>query len=94
MIDLDHYILDFGKRFAWSDSMQPWDIIENLELLLQHHLKNLGAGFTIENNRAIHSSATIEPEVTMKGLVIISENCFIRAMPICVGLSISVHRSR
>ena len=79
MIDLDPYILDFTERFVFPKSMQPWDIIENLELLLQQHLKNLGAGFTIENNRAIHSSATIEPGVTMKGLVIISENCFIGA---------------
>jgi len=59
--------------------MQPWEVVENLQHILSQHLRKLSADYKIENNIAIHKSATIEKGVVLKGIIIVSENCFIGA---------------
>ncbi len=79
MIDLKQYINSPDLILLQNDNLQPWELIDNLEGILLLHLSNLGNDYVIENNIAIHKTATIEEGVTLKGTIIISENCFIGA---------------
>lgn len=46
---------------------------------MKQNLKGLDNNYNIEDNIAIHKTATIEQGVILKGTIIISENCFIGA---------------
>lgn len=77
MIDIKQYIRSPKLAFLQDNNLQPWEIIDNLGNILLQHIKTLGSDYKIENNIAIHRTATIEQGVTLKGTIIISENCFI-----------------
>jgi len=77
MIDIKQYIRSPKLAFLQDNNLQPWEIIDNLGNILLQHIKTLGSDYKIENNIAIHKTATIEQGVTLKGTSIITENCFI-----------------
>ena len=79
MIEIKNYIENIKKKFPKTDSLQPWEIINNLEDILLEIIKTLDNNYTIENNIAIHKTVTIEQGVIFKGTIIISENCFVGA---------------
>ena len=79
MIDIKNYIDNIETKFPTINSLQPWEIINNLEDILLESIKTLDSNYTIENNIAIHKTATIEQGVIFKGTIIISENCFVGA---------------
>jgi UDP-N-acetylglucosamine diphosphorylase / glucose-1-phosphate thymidylyltransferase / UDP-N-acetylgalactosamine diphosphorylase / glucosamine-1-phosphate N-acetyltransferase / galactosamine-1-phosphate N-acetyltransferase len=79
MINIENYIENIHTKFPNTDSLQPWEIIENLEDILLQSIKTLDYNYIIENNIAIHKTATIEQGVILKGTIIISENCFVGA---------------
>lgn len=79
MIEIENYIENIKTKFPKIDSLQPWEIINNLEDILLEHLKALDSDYIIKNNIAIHKTATIEQGVIFKGTIIISQNCFIGA---------------
>ncbi|UOB19346.1 DapH/DapD/GlmU-related protein [Abyssalbus ytuae] len=79
MINIQNYIQPFEATFSQYSSMLPWEIINHLEEIIGQHIKNLGSDFIVENNIAIHKTALVEKGVTLKGAVIISENCFVGA---------------
>lgn len=79
MIDIENYVENLKTIFPGIGVMQPWEIIDNLELLLSQYINKLDDSYTIKNNIAIHKSATIEQGVILKGTILISENCFIGA---------------
>jgi NDP-sugar pyrophosphorylase family protein len=79
MIEIKNYIVNIKTKFPNTDSLQPWEIINNLEEILLEIIKTLDNNYTIENNIAIHRTATIEQGVIFKGTVIVSENCFVGA---------------
>lgn len=79
MIDIENYIDNIKSKFSEIHNLRPWAIIENLENTLSQYIKTLDSDFKIENNIAIHKTATIEQGVILKGTIIISENCFIGA---------------
>lgn len=91
MIDIEN----IKTKFPQIDNLQPWEIIDNLEDHLLQIIKALDNNYKIENNIAIHKTATIEHGVMMKGTIIISENCFVGANaylrgPIFLSNSVSV----
>ncbi len=79
MIYIENYIENIKTKFPQIDNLQPWEIIDNLEDILLQSIKTLDNNYTIENNIAIHKTATIEQGVIFKGTIIISENCFVGA---------------
>lgn len=79
MIDIKNYIENINVKFPTIDHLKPWEIIANLEGILMQKIKGLDNNYTIENNIAIHKTATIEQGVILKGTIIISENAFIGA---------------
>ena len=95
MIEIENYIENIRTKFPKADSLQPWEFINNLEDILVESIKTLDSNYTIENNIAIHKTATIEQGVIFKGTIIISENCFVGAHaylrgPIFMGNSVKV----
>ena len=79
MIDIISYIENIKTKLPTIDSLQPWEIIDDLEDLILRSIKALDNNYTIENNIAIHKSAIIEQSAILKGTIIVSENCFIGA---------------
>jgi UDP-N-acetylglucosamine diphosphorylase / glucose-1-phosphate thymidylyltransferase / UDP-N-acetylgalactosamine diphosphorylase / glucosamine-1-phosphate N-acetyltransferase / galactosamine-1-phosphate N-acetyltransferase len=79
MIEIETFIEKFTSKFPEQLKSQPWEILDGLEELLQQKIKELSDDYTITDNVAIHKSAVIEKGVTLKGTIIISENCFIGA---------------
>ncbi|MFT4204226.1 MAG: DapH/DapD/GlmU-related protein [Chitinophagaceae bacterium] len=79
MIDIKQYIESPNLTFLQDNKLQPWEVIDNLEKILLQHIKTLGSDYKRENNIAVHKTATIEQGVTLKGTIIVSENCFIGA---------------
>jgi len=79
MINIQDYIKSFLSYFPENSNQQPWEIVDNLEEILTNKIQQLSDDYTIEGNVAIHKSATVEKGVTLKGTIIISENCFIGA---------------
>lgn len=79
MINIQDYIKSYLFHFPKSINHQPWEIVDNLEEILTNKIQQLSDDYVIEDNVAIHKSAIIEKGVTLKGTVIISENCFIGA---------------
>lgn len=79
MIEIENYIESIKFKLPQVEKLQPWEIIESLEYIILHYIKALDSSFKIENNIAIHKTATIEQGVILKGSIIVSENCFIGA---------------
>lgn len=79
MIDIQSYIETIKTKLPQIDSLQPWEIIDNLDDILLQIIKTLDNSYNIENNIAIHKTVCIEQGVILKGTIIVSENCFIGA---------------
>lgn len=79
MINIEDYIENIKTKFPEIGNSQPWEFIDNLEGQLLQIIKSLDHNYKIENNIAIHKTATIELGVILKGTIIISENCFVGA---------------
>lgn len=79
MIQIKNYIENIKTEFPKADNLQPWEFIDQLEDILLDRIKTLDNNYTIENNIAIHKTATIEQGVILKGTIIISENCSVGA---------------
>ncbi|MDO6438980.1 DapH/DapD/GlmU-related protein [Cyclobacterium sp. 1_MG-2023] len=95
MINIGEYIDGFNLIFPQSINKAPWEFINDLENTINERISNLSSEYRIENNIAIHKTATIEQGVILKGSVIISENCFIGANayfrgPIYLGKSVKI----
>lgn len=79
MILVKDYIQRFDSLFPHCIDKAPWEIINELDKLIKDRFSNLSADYSLEGNMAIHKTATVEKGVSIKGSVIISENCFIGA---------------
>lgn len=76
---IDHFIEDFSKTFSDLSTSEPWNITNDLKNTIEKMILNLGDDYIIQENIAIHKSATIENNVTIKKPAIIGENCYIGA---------------
>ncbi len=55
----------------------PWDVTRDASALIERQIHSLGAEYTIDGDIAVHHTATIEPNTTLKGPIIIGANCLI-----------------
>ena len=76
VIRISEYISTSGQGF---DDVEPWEIGSIIAGRIAKWISGLGDGFHIKGDIAIHRSARIEDYVTLKGPLIISEDCFIAA---------------
>ena len=92
MIDINNFITNFDTNFECDF---PWNITNNLEGILEEKIKKLSEDYIVKDKVAIHKTAKIENGVTLKGIIIISESCFIGANaylrgPIFLGKFVSI----
>lgn len=78
MIDMNELIDGFSDLFN-EQKMQPWEIINNISLILANKILSLSDEYNIDNGMAIHKTAVIESNVILKPPVIIGPKCFIGA---------------
>jgi len=76
---IDHLINQFSSTFVNQTNLLPWEITENLAVILNELILHLDTNFDVKNGIAIHKTAIIEQGVTLKAPVVIGENCFIGA---------------
>lgn len=66
------------STFRFEDS-HPWVVVNNLCNTIMRELRHLGEDYTISNGVAVHKTAVIAHNVTIKAPAIISANCFVGA---------------
>ncbi len=76
IINIENYISKFYELFPQEN---PWKIVQNLDEIILNEIKNLDENFEINNGIAIHKTAVVENNVTIKSPAIIGENCFLGA---------------
>lgn len=80
MIDITAYLQHFKTAFPSGATSLPWEIAQQVARLIEDRLKTLdNKDYVITGNIAVHKTAKIEDHVTLKGPLIISENCFLGA---------------
>lgn len=73
------------NKYITRDTLFPikgenaWKIIGQLESIIRHMIGSLGNDYVVEGDVAIHKTATIAHNVTIKSPAIICENCFVGA---------------
>jgi NDP-sugar pyrophosphorylase family protein len=76
-------ILGFTKKlseiFPALKDATPWKITEKIQQLVKEKMEELSDDYTIQDDIAIHRTATIENHVIIKGPAIVSAGCFIGA---------------
>lgn len=55
----------------------PWNMTDNIEMIVRDLMKNLSSDFLVKNDIAIHKNAIIESGSILKGPIIIGEGCLI-----------------
>ncbi|HLO58681.1 MAG TPA: hypothetical protein VK179_08060 [Bacteroidales bacterium] len=75
MIVLEDYIKD-SEKFCGREKL-PWEITSHLQKIITALIQELDANFIINNDIAIHKSATIEDSAIIKGPAIIGAGCYV-----------------
>jgi len=80
-MDITKYIDLYYAELPISKDLEfPWDVTENLIRIIGKQLQKLSKKeFNIENRVAIHKTAIVENNVTLKDYCIICENCVIKS---------------
>ncbi len=73
------YVKNLPPSFAAFQNTYPWDIVQQLQPILNQLIDEAGAGYVVHNGVAIHREARIEEHVIIKGPAIIGSGCFIGA---------------
>jgi NDP-sugar pyrophosphorylase family protein len=94
MIKINDFIENFSD-FNFNTDLLPWEIINELDKLLDKKFCSLGDDYEISGDTAIHKTAVVEQNVIFKGRIIIDENAFIGANaylrgPVYIGKSAKI----
>jgi len=78
MINIEEYIDSFDTSLNISGK-SPWDITQGINDIILERISLLDGDYVINNDVAIHKTAVIEHNVTLKPPLIIGADCFIGA---------------
>ena len=95
MIPLKEFIENIDRYFPDYSHMTPWGLLADLDLIVLKIIAGLSDEYKIIGNTAIHKTAVLEENVSLKGTVVISENCHISANaylrgPIFLGIGVKI----
>jgi len=85
MIDIGDFVATWrSSSFAHDSlkpyhSLKPWQVTSQAVELIHAMIGQLGAGYAIDNDKAIHASATVEAGAVIKGPVILGPKSFVAA---------------
>lgn len=77
MIHIETYINDI--TIIHQQDKAPWELTQNINEIITNHISLLGDDFVVNGDIAIHKTAVIETNITLKPPIIIGKNCFIGA---------------
>jgi len=77
MINIEEYISDFYKAFPENDETMPWTFISRLPEILVRMIGRLDNNFIVQNDVAVHRSATVDSTAVVRGPAIIDENAMV-----------------
>jgi UDP-N-acetylglucosamine diphosphorylase / glucose-1-phosphate thymidylyltransferase / UDP-N-acetylgalactosamine diphosphorylase / glucosamine-1-phosphate N-acetyltransferase / galactosamine-1-phosphate N-acetyltransferase len=75
-LDISSLIRNFKDHFPGYHTT-PWDVVRDLPRLVKSIISSLGNDYVVRNDIAVHKKAEIEERVTLKGPLIIGDQCFI-----------------
>jgi NDP-sugar pyrophosphorylase family protein len=79
MVDIGVFVAAWpSSRFA-QYGLKPWEMTLQAVELIRSMISELGAGYTIDGEKAIHASATVETGAVIKGPVILGPKSFVAA---------------
>jgi bifunctional N-acetylglucosamine-1-phosphate-uridyltransferase/glucosamine-1-phosphate-acetyltransferase GlmU-like protein len=79
MIDLRNYISRLGVLFPELVLENPWNITVKIHTLLTERIRNLGSGYEIASDVAVHQTASVDKHAIIKGPAIVGPRCFVGA---------------
>jgi bifunctional N-acetylglucosamine-1-phosphate-uridyltransferase/glucosamine-1-phosphate-acetyltransferase GlmU-like protein len=91
MIYIDEFIDSFPKSLV-KLSASPWLISITLPDILPRIIEQPGKDYVVNQNVAVHKTATVEPGAIIKGCAIIGPHCFVAANAYLRG-AIYLHHS-
>lgn len=77
MINIQDYISRFKEQYPQAP--EPLHLLSQLSDFVHNEITQLDTAYEIKDNIAIHPTAVIEHNVTIKGPAIIGPGCFIGA---------------
>ncbi len=77
MFNIEDYIKQFNSLFTKQKNQYPWEIIQKLPNLLMELISITNNDYNTNDGIAIHKTAVIESNVTLKAPVLIGPDCFI-----------------
>jgi bifunctional N-acetylglucosamine-1-phosphate-uridyltransferase/glucosamine-1-phosphate-acetyltransferase GlmU-like protein len=78
MINIETYIDGITSIINRPDKA-PWELTQNIDRIIFDRISLLDGDFIVNNGIAIHKTAVIEANVTLKSPMIIGKSCFIGA---------------
>lgn len=78
IIPVNELAHSFTNYFPGQQPKQPWEILYNIASLIKSFIKTLNEDYVVNDNVAIHKTATIEAAI-IKSPAIIGPSCFIGA---------------
>ena len=79
MFEITSYISNWKSSYFAHFKFAPWQITAKAPELIRDFIKTLDDGYKIEDNIAVHTSATVENGAIIKGPVVIGPDCYIAA---------------
>src|SRR5688572_16642481 len=73
----DSFIKSFGEQFRDHQNDLPWVLAERVQDIVKQRLKTLNKQYKTAGEVAVHKSAVLEINVTLKGPIIIGPECFV-----------------
>jgi bifunctional UDP-N-acetylglucosamine pyrophosphorylase / glucosamine-1-phosphate N-acetyltransferase len=77
MVTIDEFVSAWPTSLFAAIADPPWVVTGKAPEILRTILTSLGGDYRVEDDVAVHRSATIEPGAVIKGPAIISENVFV-----------------
>ena len=101
---ISEFIKIIPKELPIGNEAKPWDIVRDLCTFIEQIQKNLGKDYDVHDGIAIHKTAKIGHDVTIKAPAIIGPDCFVGthsylrngvylAMGASIGLSCEIKHS-
>lgn len=77
-MQLENYIKEIYQIIP-RDLKEPWKVTYKIIEIICKLIENLDDSFVIQDDIAIHKSATVEQNVVLRGPLVISKNCVVKS---------------
>ncbi|MGB3470400.1 MAG: transferase [Erythrobacter sp.] len=76
---IELFISDWSASAFGASACVPWEATSYAQKLILDRIEQLDSSYRIENQVAVHRSATVEPSAILKGPVVVEPGAFVAA---------------